>query len=486
MSKLGEITTWSMLVGGEARGARSGDTLTAINPATAEVIGRFPRCGPDDVDDVVQASVEAQREWRALPPMARSARLLDLADLVDEHEEELALLDAVDNGSPITYFRTDVKISTWQIRYFAGLVLEQKGETIPGEHNRLNYTVRQPYGVVVRITPFNHPVMFAARGAAAPLAAGNSVVIKPSEHTSLSTLRFVELAAEVLPPGLVSAVTGLGSEVGPALVGHPDVHRVGFTGSVEGGQAVLATAAAAGIKHVTCELGGKNPLVIMPDADLDAAAAGIVNGMNFTWSSQSCGSTSRVLVHTSIHDKVAGRIADDIAALRSGPPETETTTMGALVNQGQYDKVQRYIAIGREEGADEIVVGGPTTVPGYENGLFVKPAVFDHVAPDSRLAQEEIFGPVLSVLTFDSFEEAIRIANGVPFGLTAGIFTRDLGTAHRFARDVEAGSVWVNDSSKHFPGALFGGWKASGLGREEGFEELISYCQTKNVNVLFG
>jgi acyl-CoA reductase-like NAD-dependent aldehyde dehydrogenase len=465
--------------------AVDGATLDVTNPATGERIGTISRCGERDVDAVVRAAETAQLEWRSLSPVERGALVSALADAVEAHGEELARLDAIDNGSPISCFREDVGVSAWALRYFAGLVLEQKGETLPMDGERLNFTLRQPYGVVARITPFNHPVMFAARGAAAPLVAGNAVVIKPSEHTSLSTLRFAELAADVLPPGLVGVVTGLGGEAGAALVCHPSVARVGFTGSVEGGRTVLAAAASVGVKHVTCELGGKNPLVIMPDADLDEAVAGAVKGMNFTWSSQSCGSTSRVLVQREVHDEFVARLGAEIAALRAGSPLDETTTMGALVNRAQHEKVLRYIAIGREQGAREVVCGGPIAVAGHERGLFVRPAVFDDVAPDSRLAQEEIFGPVLSVLSFDDLDDAVRIANDVRYGLTAGIFTRDLGTALRFARDVEAGYVWVNDSSRHIPGASFGGWKASGIGREEGFEELLSYGQTKNVNVRF-
>jgi acyl-CoA reductase-like NAD-dependent aldehyde dehydrogenase len=223
----------------------------------------------------------------------------------------------------------------------------------------------------------------------------------------------------------------------------------------------------------------------MPDADVATAVAGAVKGMNFTWSSQSCGSTSRVLVQRGIHDAFVDALAGAIEALRPGSPVEESTSMGAVVNRAQLEKIERYIAIGREEGARELVAGGRVAVAGHERGLFVRPALFDGVAPDSRLAQQEIFGPVLSVLTFDDLADAVRIANGVRYGLTAAIFTRDLGAAHSFARDVEAGHVWVNDTSSHFPGASFGGWKSSGIGREEGFDELLSYSQTKNVNVRF-
>jgi acyl-CoA reductase-like NAD-dependent aldehyde dehydrogenase len=398
----------------------------------------------------------------------------------------LAGLDVADNGSPIREMRRDAHIAAAQLRYFAGLALQLRGETVPGEFDRLDYTVPEPFGVVGRIVPFNHPLMFAASRIAAPLIAGNTVVVKPSEHTSLSALRLGELIADIVPAGVVNVVTGYGHEAGDAIVVHRGVRRIAFTGSAAIGRHIQQRAATSIVKTVTLELGGKNPIVVFPDADIDNAVDGALRGMNFTWQGQSCGSTSRLLVHESEHADFVGTLAERIEALRSGLPDDEDTDTGAIVHRGQYDKVLEYLRIGREEGATVVVGGGPVSDGELARGMFVAPTLFDRVSPGSRLAQEEIFGPVLAAMPFSTYEEAVEIANGVELGLTASVFTSDLATAHRFARDVQAGYVWVNDASRHFPGTGYGGVKDSGIGREEGFEELMSYVQLKNVNVRFG
>jgi betaine-aldehyde dehydrogenase len=480
-----DLKAWQVLVGGEFRAAHSGATIEAVNPASGEVIGTFPRCDAADVDDAVAAAAAAFPGWRDTNPLARARCVLALADLIGEHAHELAMLDVTENGSPIREMRNDANIAMAGLRYFAGLALALRGDTVPGDADRLNYTLMQPFGVVGRIIPFNHPFMFAASKIAAPLIAGNTVVLKPSEHTSTSALRLAELCCEVFPPGVVNVVTGLGEEAGDALVVHPAVRRLAFIGSAEIGRAIQRRAATHVVKTVTLELGGKNPIVIFADADVEAAIDGAVRGMNFTWQGQSCGSTSRLLVHRSLHAELVARLAERIGALRSGPPQDEATETGAIVHRRQYEKVLGYLALGREEGADVVVGGGPPEDPALANGMFVRPTLFDNVRPDSRLAQEEIFGPVLAAMPFDTYDEALTIANGVSLGLTASVYTRELGTAHRFARDIEAGYVWVNDSQKHVPGAAYGGFKDSGVGREEGIEELVSYAQLKNVHVAF-
>jgi len=309
--------------------------------------------------------------------------------------------------------------------------------------------------------------------------------LKPSEHTSLSALRLGELAAGILPAGVLNVVTGLGNEAGDALVAHPEVRRLAFIGSVDVGRAIQQRAAESAVKTVTLELGGKNPLVVFPDADIDAAVAGALRGMNFTWQGQSCGSTSRLLVHRSLHADFVAALAERIGALRSGPPEDEESETGAIVHRRQYEKVLAYVELGKSEGARVVAGGGPPDDPALAGGMYLRPTLFDEVTPDMRLAREEIFGPVLAAMPFDRYEDAVAVANGLSYGLTAAVFTRDLTTAHRFARDVEAGYVWVNDSSSHFPGVPFGGFKDSGVGREEDIEELYSYSQTKNVHVNF-
>jgi acyl-CoA reductase-like NAD-dependent aldehyde dehydrogenase len=481
-----EVKEWSVLVGGEFRGARDGETIEVTNPATGEPIGTVPRCRAEDVGDAVRAAREAFELWRHTNPLERARRVNELADAIVEHAEELAMLDVVENGSPIREMRGDAHSAAAQLRYFAGLALQLRGETIPGDSDRLNYTLMAPFGVVGRIVPFNHPLMFAAGKSAAPLIAGNTVIVKPSEHTSTSALRLAELAAAVLPPGVFNVVTGYGDEAGDALVTHPDVRRLAFTGSADIGRTIQQRAAATVVKTVTLELGGKNPIVVFADADVEAAIAGALRGMNFTWQGQSCGSTSRLLVHRSLHERFVARLGERMDAMVSGPPEVEATETGAIVHRRQYEKVLRYLEIGREEGARVVAGGGPPDDPALAAGLFVRPTLFDDVAPDSRLAQEEIFGPVLAAMPFDTYDEALAIANSVSLGLTASVYTPDLAVAHRFARDVDAGYVWVNDTAKHIPGTAFGGFKDSGVGREEGIEELVSYTQIKNVNVTFG
>ena len=480
------METLGTLVDGEITHGRERDTIEAVNPADGRVLARFPRCSAVDVDDAVRAAAAAQPGWRALAPHERAGVLERIAGVVLEHADQLAALDVADNGSPIREMRRDAHIAAAQLRYFAGLALQLRGETVPGEFDRLDYTLPEPFGVVGRIVPFNHPLMFAASRIAAPLMAGNTVVVKPSEHTSLSAIRLGELIADLVPPGVVNVVTGYGQEAGDALVAHPGVRRIAFTGSAAIGRQIQQRAAAEIVKTVTLELGGKNPIVVFPDADLDAAVDGAVRGMNFTWQGQSCGSTSRLLVHESEHEAFVARLAERIQALRSGPPGEETTDTGAIVHRGQYDKVIEYLRIGREEGAKVVVGGGPVSTGELAHGMFVSPTLFDEVTPHSRLAQEEIFGPVLAAMPFSTYEDALAISNSVAYGLTASVFTKDLATAHRFARDVQAGYVWVNDASRHFPGTGYGGVKDSGVGREEGFEELMSYVQLKNVNVRFG
>ena len=474
-----------MLVGGRKVTASDGGVVDVVNPATGEQVGHVPAATREDVAAAYDAAAAAFPAWSATPAPERARALRHLADLVDEHGDELAGLDVLDNGSPVTEMRKDVDIASAQLRYFAGLVLQLRGETIPTGNGRLNYTLRQPYGVVARIVPFNHPLMFAAARAAAPIAAGNTLIVKPSEHTSLSALRFAELAAEALPPGVLNVVTGWGATTGDALVSHPGIRRLSFTGAAETGRAIVARAMGVNVKHVSLELGGKNPILVFADADLDAAVEGTIRGMNFTWQGQSCGSTSRVYVQRELHDEFLARLVASVESLRQGLPDDPATQTGSMINQAQFDKVQRYVALGKEEGS-RLVTGGEHRTDGeLARGLFISPAVFADVDHDSRMAREEIFGPVMAVMPFDSYDDGIRLANDTHYGLTASVYTRDLGLAHRFAHDVEAGYVWVNDSSRHFLGVPFGGYKDSGLGREEDIEELESFTQVKNVNLLY-
>jgi acyl-CoA reductase-like NAD-dependent aldehyde dehydrogenase len=474
-----------MLIAGELRDARSGQVLEAVNPATGRCFASFPRGGALDIDDAVEAGIVAFPQWWKTSPLERASCLEGLASLIVEHADELIALDVIDNGSTIRQLRHDAMTAAKQLRYFAGLVLEQRGDTVPSGHGRLNFTLRHPFGVVGRIIPFNHPLMFAAQKIGAPLIAGNTVVLKPSEYTSVSALRLGELARDVFPPGVLNIVTGLGREVGEALVNHPKVRRIAFTGSVATGLAIQASAASRVVKTVTLELGGKNPIVVFSDADLDKAIDGTIRGMSFTFQGQSCGSTSRLLVHSSIHDSFVSKLAARIDALRVGPPGDDATDVGSIVHRDQYDKVVSYLNIAREEGLELLAGGGVPTDSSLDGGLYVRPTLFGNVPATSRLLREEIFGPILVVVPFDGYDDAVLIANDVSYGLTASVYTSSLAIALKFARDVEAGYVWVNDVGAHILGAPFGGLKDSGVGREENLAEILSYSQEKNVHVLF-
>ncbi len=479
------IETLPALIGGTLSHSSRGETIDALNPATGETIARIPRCRTEDVTRAVDAAQAAFPAWRATPATERAGMLNAFADAMLSRREELARLDAEDNGSPLAELRKDVNIGAAELRYFAGLALQSKGETIPTGFGRLNYTLREPYGVVGRIVPFNHPLLFATMKIGAPLAAGNTVVLKPSEHTSLTALRLAEDFQRIFPPGVMNVVTGYGAEAGDAIVAHPLVRRIAFIGLAETGRAIQARAAGVGIKSVSLECGGKNPIVVFPDADIEKAVDGVVNGMNLTFQGQSCGSTSRLIVHRDIHDDFVDAVVNKVSSLRVGMPMNEETQIGTLVNEGQFQKVSGYVELGRSEGAKLLTGGTRPEDEELSRGFFIRPAVFDGVGTEMRLAQEEIFGPVLAVMDFNTYDEALRIANDTRFGLTASVFTRDLTTAHAFARDVEAGFVWVNDSNRHFLGTPFGGFKDSGTGRDEDIEEMHSYTQIKNVNVLF-
>jgi betaine-aldehyde dehydrogenase len=474
---------WQMLIGGELRAAQAGATMPAIYPGDESVIAQLPLGSAADVDDAVAAAQAASHEWARTPIAERAAALLALADAVLSHGEELAWIDTLDNGSPIAVMRNDYLMAVDQLRYVAGLALQLRGQTLPAAApDALDFTLRDPFGVVGRLIPFNHPLMFAASRIAAPLLAGNAVVLKPSEQTSLSALRLGELARPVLPAGVLNVVTGTGDVVGDRLVAHPDVPRIAFTGSEAVGRRILARAAATAIKTVTLELGGKNPLLVFPDADLAAAVDGALRGMNFRWQGQSCGSTSRLFVHRSIFQPFIAELAARMQSLTIGDPLLESTDTGPLVSRAHYERVRGYIDVGRSDPALELVTGGTAAGgPGY----FVPPTLFTAESPHGPLFTEEIFGPVLVAAPFDDYDHAIALANSLAVGLTASVWTTSLHTALAAARDLQAGYLWVNHSSEHIAGASFGGMKNSGLGREESLEEIESYTQHKNVYIRF-
>lgn len=458
-----------------------GETL---NPAYGEIICRAPLAGAGDVDLAVQAAHRAFPSWAALRPVERAARLRDAASILRANAASLALLDALNNGNPVSILAHDAGFAADALDYFAGLATEVKGETIPMGDGNLNYTVLEPLGVVARIVAYNHPLMFAAARLAAPLATGNTVIIKSPDQAPLTLLRLAELLQDVFPPGVVNFLSG-GAECGEALTRHPLVRKVTLIGGVPTGKVVMK-AAADDLKPVLLELGGKNALIAYPDADIDRLVDGVIAGMNFSWSGQSCGSTSRAFLHASIHDEVLDRVARLLPQRHQpGIPTLQTTTMGSLVSRAQLEKVKGFVDSALTEGARLICGGRQPSDPALKDGFFFEPTVFADVEPHMRVAREEVFGPILSVLKWTDEDELFAKANAVSFGLTGSIWTKDLNTAHRAARRLYTGYVWINNVSQHFLGAPFGGVKHSGIGREECFSELLEFTYTKNINVKF-
>lgn len=469
-----------LYIGGQWTDAADGKRFASINPSTSEKLAEVPFAGTRDVDRAVEAAKKAFPEWSRIPLKERAACLEKFAARIREQAETLALIDSVDSGNALAGMRGDMTWTADTLDYFAGLILEIKGETFSNGPRHMNFTRRQPYGVVAKINPFNHPFRFCAEKAAAPLAAGNCVVIKGSEQAPLSSLRIGELADGIFPPGVINVITGDG-KTGSELVRHPDVRRIGFVGSVPTGRAI-ARDAADGLKRLTLELGGKNPIIIFPDADPKKAAGAAIKGMNMNRQGQSCSSTSRVFVHASIHDAVVEELVRQAEALPIGFPWLHGNEVGPIVSQRQYDRVMGFIESGKSEGAKLMTGGGKPADERLKNGFFVSPTVFDGVNPAMRIAKEEIFGPVMSVFTWSDYEDMLATANGVEYGLTAAIVTNDLAKAMETAERVDAGYVWINSNGRYL-GAPYGGWKQSGLGEEECFDELLSYTQIKNVNL---
>src|SRR5947209_526440 len=460
---------------------KSGRYVETISPGNGVSLGSVAEGTAADAQAAIAAAKRAFPLWRDTPPLERAKMLRAIAEVLRKNGDELAMIDAADCGNPYTEMVRDAQAAAAQLDFYAGLVTEMKGTSIPMGPQALNFSVREPFGVVGRIIPFNHPFMFAAGKSAAPLAAGNTIVVKPPEQAPLSSLRLAELIDGILPAGVWNLVCG-GREVGQVLASHPDVAKVALIGSVPTGRAVMK-AAADTLKPVTLELGGKNALIAFPDADLDAVSAAVVDGMNFTWCGQSCGSTSRAFVHEKIYNAVLERVKNSVKRYRPGIPTDPATTMGSIVSKVQYDRVLAYIEAGKEEGARLLTGGKRPSDPHLAKGFYVEPTVFADVTMDMRIAKEEIFGPVLSIFKWSDEDKMLAQVNQVEYGLTCSIWTNDLATAHRAAAAVEAGFVWINEVSKHFLGAPFGGYKQSGTGREEGIEELLSFTREKNIHI---
>ncbi len=453
-----------------------------LNPATGLPVASVAHANADDAEAAIALAHEAWLDWSRTSPAKRQGMLHEAARRLREHAKEFAMIDAINTGNPVAEMVGDAMVAADSLDFFAGLIPMLKGETIPVDGNSLHYSVREPLGVVARIVAYNHPLMFAAGKIAAPLAAGNAVIVKPPEQAPLSCLRLAEVLKDVFPPGVLNILPG-GRECGQTLASHPLVKKVTLIGSVNTGRAILRGAADT-IKPALLELGGKNALIAFPDADIEALVPGIARGMNFTWAGQSCGSTSRVFLHDSIHDTVLESVSIYVQQMYvPGVPTDATTTMGPLISAQRRDEVMDFIASANREGARLVTGGKAPDVPELSGGYYIEPTIFADVSASMRIAREEIFGPVMSVFRWKDEEDLFRIVNGTEFGLTASIWTRALSTAHRAANRVEAGYVWINQTSRHYLGVPFGGVKHSGLGREECLEELLDFTATKSINI---
>ena len=469
-----------MSIDGRAAEAASGETFPVIDPSTGKSVGEVPRGREEDVESAVASARRAfeDRRWTGMRPGKRSEILFKLGELVKRRIPELSQLESIDSGKPIKLASGEIWAAGEAFRYYSGWPTKVFGETNPTDDKMFVYTLREPVGVCGGIIPWNFPLIMAAWKIAPALAFGNTAVLKPAEQTPLTALRLGELALEAgVPEGVVNVVSGFGEEAGAALAGHPDVDKIAFTGSTEVGRRILR-ASETNLKRITLELGGKSPNIVFPDADLRRASKGSMLGV-FLNSGQVCTAGTRILVDKSIHDDFVDSLVSATEAMQLGPGIDEDTALGPVVSEEQLKRVTAYIEIGKSEGA-EVVTGGQR-VPELGDGYFVRPTIFTGVKNDMRIAREEIFGPVAAVIEVDGIEDAIAVANDSSYGLAAAVWTSNLATAHRVARGIRAGTVWVNTSGLYDPAVSFGGYKESGYGRELGLHSIDTYMQTKSV-----
>jgi len=474
-----------MVIGGKQLDAVDGQAFEVVNPADGKVIASAPMGGRADVDravDSAQKAFDDRTGWANWPAGKRGRTLAKLAALIRDNSEELARLESRNVGKPIGAARGEVVGASLVFDYYAGAANKLFGETIPVSKPGLDFTLREPIGVVGLIVPWNFPILMASWKVAPALAAGNAAILKPASYSPLTATRLAELALEAgIPPGIFNVVTGPGGTAGASIAAHPGIGKVAFTGETTTGQEIMRLA-AGNVKKISLELGGKSPHIVFADADLEAWA-GSVTGSVFDNCGQDCCARSRIIVEQSAHDRVVELLAGATRRLKVGDPADESTEMGPLVSLRQRERVMDYIAVGQREGAEIVVGGAPPDDPALAGGAYLMPTVFDRVRNDMRIAAEEIFGPVVVVIPFDTEDEAVRLANATPYGLSGSIWSRDIGKALRTARGVQAGVLSINSNSSVHTEAPFGGYKMSGVGRELGMHALELYTEVKNVFV---
>jgi aldehyde dehydrogenase (NAD+) len=473
-----------MFIGGKWLPSHSGRTYEVFNPASGQVIAELPKGDAGDVRMAVEAAKKAFEDpaWRSIDPSKRGKILFKIGQLLRDRLLDFAKLETTNNGKPLGQAKGDVATSARHFEYFAGMADKIQGATIPVPGNRLDYTVKEPLGVTAHLVPWNYPLVMAARSVAPALAAGDTVVAKPASFTPLTLLKFAELCKEAgLPDGVFNVVTGAGQEVGEALAKHGDVKLVVLTGSLETGMRIMELA-STNVSKVVLELGGKNPNIVFADSDIEKAAKGVLNGI-FTNAGQMCWAGSRLLVESSARERLVAAVVEGAKAMKLGSGLEPETKMGPLVAQSHRERVARYVDAGIAEGAKVLTGGRAPDTPALANGYFYEPTVLGDASPDMRVSKEEIFGPVLTVSSFESQEEAVGLANGVEYGLWAGVWTKDLRRAHRVAGLLEAGIVSVNEEPVTYSQTPFGGFKRSGNSSEQGMDAIASYVRVKNVMV---